>query len=128
MSFFRGWNDYKLGFGRADGEYWLGKVGPRGRGCPSAKSLLTRRRPPPPPGLQNLHLLTLKQKYELRVDLEDFENNTAYAKYVDFSISPNAVSAEEDGYTLYVAGFEDGGAGTPTSFFRGRGRGGGAIA
>jgi hypothetical protein len=63
-------------------------------------------------GLQNLHLLTLKQKYELRVDLEDFENNTAYAKYVDFSISPNAVSAEEDGYTLYVAGFEDGGAGT----------------
>lgn len=66
---------------------------------------------PPPPGLQNLHLLTLKQKYELRVDLEDFENNTAYAKYIDFSISPNAISAEEDGYTLYVAGFEDGGAG-----------------
>jgi len=54
VSFFRGWNDYKLGFGRADGEYWL--------------------------GLQNMHLLTLKQKYELRVDLEDFENNTAYAK------------------------------------------------
>uniref|UniRef100_A0A673VM66 Fibrinogen C-terminal domain-containing protein n=1 Tax=Suricata suricatta TaxID=37032 RepID=A0A673VM66_SURSU len=87
VSFFRGWNDYKLGFGRADGEYWL--------------------------GLQNLHLLTLKQKYELRVDLEDFENNTASAKYAEFSISPNAVSAEEDGYTLYVAGFEDGGAGTP---------------
>ncbi|XP_072677032.1 microfibril-associated glycoprotein 4 isoform X1 [Canis lupus baileyi] len=87
VSFFRGWNDYKLGFGRADGEYWL--------------------------GLQNLHLLTLKQKYELRVDLEDFENNTASAKYAEFSISPNAVSAEEDGYTLYVAGFEDGGAGIP---------------
>ena len=59
-----------------------------------------------------MHLLTLKQKYELRVDLEDFENNTAFAKYADFSISPNAVSAEEDGYTLYVSGFEDGGAGT----------------
>ncbi|XP_034503178.1 microfibril-associated glycoprotein 4 [Ailuropoda melanoleuca] len=89
VSFFRGWNDYKLGFGRADGEYWL--------------------------GLQNLHLLTLKQKYELRVDLEDFENNTAAAKYAEFSISPNAVSAEEDGYTLYVAGFEDGGAGIPAA-------------
>ncbi|XP_059937339.1 microfibril-associated glycoprotein 4 isoform X1 [Mesoplodon densirostris] len=86
VSFFRGWNDYKLGFGRADGEYWL--------------------------GLQNLHLLTLKQKYELRVDLEDFENNTAFAKYAEFSISPNAVSAEEDGYSLHVSGFEDGGAGT----------------
>lgn len=110
MSFFRGWSDYKLGFGRADGEYWLGKVGPRwAGGCPRARSLLTSC--PFSPGLQNLHLLTLKQKYELRVDLEDFENNTAYAKYVDFSISPNAVSAEEDGYTLYVAGFEDGGAG-----------------
>lgn len=45
------------------------------------------------------------------MDMEDFENNTAYAKYADFSISPNAISAEEDGYTLYVAGFEDGGAG-----------------
>uniref|UniRef100_A0A5F8GI20 Microfibril associated protein 4 n=1 Tax=Monodelphis domestica TaxID=13616 RepID=A0A5F8GI20_MONDO len=85
VSFFRGWNDYKLGFGRADGEYWL--------------------------GLQNLHLLTLKQKYELRVDLEDFENNTAYAKYTEFSISPNAINAEEDGYALYVTGFVDGGAG-----------------
>lgn len=94
VSFFRGWNDYKLGFGRADGEYWL--------------------------GLQNLHLLTLKQKYELRVDLEDFENNTAYAKYVDFSISPNAISAEEDGYTLYVAGFEDGGAGDSLSYHSGQ--------
>uniref|UniRef100_K7FGF4 Microfibril associated protein 4 n=1 Tax=Pelodiscus sinensis TaxID=13735 RepID=K7FGF4_PELSI len=23
VSFFRGWNDYRFGFGRADGEYWL---------------------------------------------------------------------------------------------------------
>ncbi|XP_065754147.1 microfibril-associated glycoprotein 4 [Phocoena phocoena] len=94
VSFFRGWNDYKLGFGRADGEYWL--------------------------GLQNLHLLTLKQKYELRVDLEDFENNTAFAKYNDFSISPNAVSAEEDGYSLHVSGFEDGGAGDSLSYHSGQ--------
>lgn len=96
-----------------------------GGGCPLANCWLTSCHPSL--GLQNLHLLTLKQKYELRVDLEDFENNTAYAKYVDFSISPNAVSAEEDGYTLYVAGFEDGGAGTPLSFFRGNGRGRGWV-
>lgn len=36
---------------------------------------------------------------KLRVDLEDFENNTAFAKY-DFSISPNAVSAGGDCHTL----------------------------
>uniref|UniRef100_A0A8C0XCH5 Fibrinogen C-terminal domain-containing protein n=1 Tax=Castor canadensis TaxID=51338 RepID=A0A8C0XCH5_CASCN len=118
VSFFRGWNDYKLGFGRADGEYWLGKAGPWEGDCPTARSLLTSYHLSL--GLQNLHLLTLKQKYELRVDLEDFENNTAYAKYVDFSISPNAVSAEEDGYTLYVAGFEDGGAGDSLSYHSGQ--------
>lgn len=120
VSFFRGWNDYKMGFGRADGEYWLGKAGPGQVGWvePLARAWLTCC---PSAGLQNLHLLTLKQKYELRVDLEDFENNTAYAKYADFSIAPNAVSAEEDGYSLYVAGFEDGGAGT---LLAGGGRGG----
>lgn len=63
------------------------------------------------PGLQNIHLLTLKHKYELRVELEDFENNTAFAKYSEFALSPNAISAEEDGYTLLVSGFTDGGAG-----------------
>lgn len=89
--------------------------GAPGQGCADRLPLL--------PGLQNLHLLTLKHKYELRVDLEDFENNTAFAKYHDFSISPNAVSAEEDGYTLYVADFEDGGAGTPGRPSRGGGRG-----
>ncbi|XP_026544738.1 microfibril-associated glycoprotein 4 [Notechis scutatus] len=94
ISFFRGWNDYKFGFGKADGEYWL--------------------------GLQNIYLLTLKQKYELRVELEDFENNTAFAKYADFSLSPNAISAEEDGYTLHVSGFTDGGAGDSLSYHSGQ--------
>nr|XP_012327517.1 microfibril-associated glycoprotein 4 isoform X1 [Aotus nancymaae] len=119
VSFFRGWNDYKLGFGRADGEYWLGKAGTRwAEGLLQGQILVSSC--PSSPGLQNMHLLTLKQKYELRVDLEDFENNTAYAKYADFSISPNAVSAEEDGYTLYVAGFEDGGAGDSLSYHSGQ--------
>ncbi|XP_029462738.1 microfibril-associated glycoprotein 4-like [Rhinatrema bivittatum] len=93
VAFFRGWNDYKLGFGRADGEYWL--------------------------GLQHIHLLTLKKTCELRVDLEDFENSTAFAKYAEFSLSPNAINAEEDGYTLYVDGFTDGGAGDSLSYHSG---------
>ena len=60
IDFYRDWEDYKLGFGFADGDYWL--------------------------GLQNLHLLTYTTRYELRVDLEDFTGNTVYAKYSSFQI------------------------------------------
>ncbi|KAM3654562.1 LOW QUALITY PROTEIN: microfibril-associated glycoprotein 4-like [Ammospiza maritima maritima] len=94
VSFFRGWNDYRAGFGRADGEYWL--------------------------GLQSLALLTLQGRYELRVELEDFENNSASATYGSFALSPTAVSADEDGYTLHVAGFVDGGAGDSLSYHNGQ--------
>ncbi|XP_078508697.1 microfibril-associated glycoprotein 4-like isoform X1 [Lissotriton helveticus] len=93
VSFIRNWSDYKLGFGRADGEYWL--------------------------GLHNIYLLTLKQKYELRVDLADFENGTASATYTEFAISPHAINAEEDGYMLHVDGFVDGGAGDALSYHSG---------
>ncbi|XP_048788825.1 microfibril-associated glycoprotein 4-like isoform X2 [Lagopus muta] len=94
VSFFRGWNDYRYGFGRADGEYWL--------------------------GLQTIHVLTLQGRYELRVELEDFENNTASATYGSFALSPNAISAEEDGYSLHVGGFVDGGAGDSLSYHHGQ--------
>uniref|UniRef100_A0A8C3UY04 Microfibril associated protein 4 n=1 Tax=Catharus ustulatus TaxID=91951 RepID=A0A8C3UY04_CATUS len=94
VSFFRGWNDYRAGFGRADGEYWL--------------------------GLQTLALLTLQARYELRVELEDFENNSAAATYGSFALSPTAISAEEDGYALHVAGFVDGGAGDSLSYHNGQ--------
>ncbi|XP_078509261.1 techylectin-5B-like [Lissotriton helveticus] len=85
LDFYRRWHDYRHGFGQADGEYWL--------------------------GLQYIHLLTLQRKYELRIDLEDFEGNTASASYAEFSVSPGAINAALDGYTLHVAGFRDGGAG-----------------
>ena len=60
VDFYREWEDYKLGFGYVNGDYWL--------------------------GLQNLHWLTSTATYELRVDLEDFTGNTVYAKYSKFHI------------------------------------------
>ncbi|XP_073346481.1 microfibril-associated glycoprotein 4-like [Pagrus major] len=80
VNFYRGWDQYKTGFGSAAGEYWL--------------------------GLENLFHLTLRKKYELLVDMEDFEGNTVFARYSSFSISP-----ESYGYRLHVSGFTDGGAG-----------------
>nr|XP_039260839.1 microfibril-associated glycoprotein 4-like [Styela clava] len=70
-NFYRGWNDYVNGFGEKDREMWL--------------------------GLETIHQLTKDGNYELRVDLEDFNGATVYAKYGSFSIS----SASEN-YTLLV--------------------------
>ncbi|KAL2086280.1 hypothetical protein ACEWY4_017339 [Coilia grayii] len=79
VNFYRPWQQYKEGFGNPSGEYWL--------------------------GLETLHLLTSHRKHELRVDMEDFEGNTGFAKYSTFSVGP-----EDDGYKLTVSGFTDGGA------------------
>uniref|UniRef100_A0A671NB10 Microfibril associated protein 4 n=1 Tax=Sinocyclocheilus anshuiensis TaxID=1608454 RepID=A0A671NB10_9TELE len=49
-------------------------------------------------------------EYKLRVDLEDFEGQKAYALYKSFS-----VDSEADGYKLHVSGFVDGGAGDSLS-------------
>ncbi|KAL2100034.1 hypothetical protein ACEWY4_004428 [Coilia grayii] len=46
-------------------------------------------------GLQNLFLLTAHKKYELRVDMEDFDGKKLFAKYSSFF-----VGSEGDGYRL----------------------------
>lgn len=92
MNFYRPWDEYKLGFGvdrRGAGEYWL--------------------------GLENLYYLTRNRKTELRVDMEDFEGNKAYARYTSFQVSP-----ECEGYKLRVSGFINrGGAGDSLSHHNG---------
>ncbi|XP_066466959.1 fibrinogen C domain-containing protein 1 [Tiliqua scincoides] len=55
VNFFRGWEAYRDGFGKLTGEHWL--------------------------GLKRIHSLTTQANYELRIDLEDFDNGTAYAHY-----------------------------------------------
>ncbi|XP_076116746.1 ficolin-2-like [Mytilus galloprovincialis] len=60
VDFYRGWNEYKAGFGNPSHEFWLGN--------------------------DNLHSLTSQNNFEMRIDLIDFDGNTAFAKYKVFSI------------------------------------------
>lgn len=56
-------------------------------------------------GNEHLHQITSQGKYKLRIDLQDFENNTKYANYNHFEVGD-----EKSGYKLTVAGY-DGNAG-----------------
>uniref|UniRef100_A0A452UWY2 Fibrinogen C domain containing 1 n=1 Tax=Ursus maritimus TaxID=29073 RepID=A0A452UWY2_URSMA len=79
VNFFRGWDAYRDGFGKLTGEHWL--------------------------GLRRIHALTTQATYELHVDLEDFDNSTAYARYGSFGVGLFSVDPEEDGYSLTVADY-----------------------
>lgn len=57
-------------------------------------------------GLDNLYYLTSSKKFEIRIDMEDFEGKKVFAKYSSFS-----VSNECSGFALKVSGFVNGGAG-----------------
>ena len=60
VDFYRGWTDYKNGFGNLNGEFWL--------------------------GLDKINRLT-NTKNRLRVDLEDTTGKTAYAEYNMFAVT-----------------------------------------
>lgn len=57
-------------------------------------------------GLENLFLLTMRKENELRVDMEDWDNEKAYAKYSSFS-----VDTESSGYKLHLGSFNGGWSG-----------------
>ncbi|CAL8239643.1 unnamed protein product, partial [Gadus morhua 'NCC'] len=59
INFYRGWEQYKTGFGQASSEYWL--------------------------GLENINRLT-ENSYKLRVDMEDFDGAKAFVEYSYFSV------------------------------------------
>ena len=61
VDFYRGWNDYKSGFGQLAAEFWLGN--------------------------DKIHRLTASRPSSLRVELEDWNGVRAYAKYGRFNIS-----------------------------------------
>jgi ficolin len=74
IDFYRNWTEYKYSFGNLNGEFWLGN--------------------------EYLSLLTAGGEHELRIELEDFDGNSVYAKYRKFKIYP-----EEDNYKLEVSGY-----------------------
>ncbi|XP_053719643.1 angiopoietin-2-like isoform X2 [Synchiropus splendidus] len=74
LSFNRGWSEYRDGFGEPHGEHWLGN--------------------------QQLHQLTSKGRYGLRIDMEDWSNAHKHALYRSFSIED-----EENRFRLHVSGF-----------------------
>ena len=60
MNFDFFYNGYKNGFGNLEGEFWL--------------------------GLNKIHRLTSSGQFVLRVELEDWDGNTAFAEYDKFVI------------------------------------------
>ena len=60
VDFYLYWSDYKHGFANLSGEFWLGN--------------------------DTIHRLTSDNNKGLRVDLEDFEGNTAYVEYSMFGV------------------------------------------
>ena len=74
VNFYLNWSDYKHGFGNLNGEFWL--------------------------GLDKIYRLTSDNNNMLRVDLEDFEGNTAYAEYSMFG-----VMSENDKFKLNLGSY-----------------------
>ncbi|XP_038062039.1 ficolin-3-like [Patiria miniata] len=72
VNFFLNWAYYQAGFGYLSGEFWLGN--------------------------EALHILTETGQWQLRVDLGDWEGNTAWAEYGEFRVTG-------DKYTLHVGSY-----------------------
>ncbi|KAH8398561.1 hypothetical protein KR215_005981 [Drosophila sulfurigaster] len=59
-NFYRNWSDYRNGFGKLQGEFFI--------------------------GLEALHQMTTSERFELRIELMDFHNHVRYAYYDNFII------------------------------------------
>ncbi|XP_030246083.1 ficolin-1-like [Drosophila navojoa] len=79
-NFNRNWKEYKKGFGNPLHEYFI--------------------------GLDYIYLITQSQPHELYIHMEDFNNETRYARYSNFLIG-----SEEESYVLEKLGNYSGNAG-----------------
>ncbi|PIK36828.1 putative fibrinogen C domain-containing protein 1 [Apostichopus japonicus] len=64
VDFYRGWSDYKNGFGNKNHDHWLGN--------------------------KYIHSMTNQKTYQLRIDLRDSVSSSYYAVYSNFSTNNEA--------------------------------------
>ena len=74
VDFYRNWDEYVAGFGDLSGNLWA--------------------------GLEKVHAMTTAYDTELLVNMESFENESAYAQYSSFSVGDAS-----SGYTMTVSGY-----------------------
>ncbi|XP_065943842.1 uncharacterized protein [Magallana gigas] len=79
--FYRTWMEYKNGFGNLRSEFWLGN--------------------------EKLHHLLSQGTYEMRMDMEDFDNQIRFVKYTSFNVGD-----ESSKYTVTLSGFSGNDGGT----------------
>ncbi|CAL4092926.1 unnamed protein product [Meganyctiphanes norvegica] len=88
VHFNRKWNNYRDGFGNPKGEHWL--------------------------GLESLHWITQRSPQLLRIDLEDWDGNQAWAEYKGLWIE-----TETSKYALHIGDY-DGNAGDCLQYHNGQ--------
>ena len=74
VDFYRPWADYAAGFGDLDGNLWM--------------------------GLDYMHRITSAKNYKVKVSMEAFNGDTAYAVYETFAVGDSASE-----YILTIAGY-----------------------
>ncbi|XP_063410799.1 microfibril-associated glycoprotein 4-like [Mytilus trossulus] len=74
VDFYKDWSEYKSGFGNVKLDHWIGN--------------------------DNIHYVSSDGAHELRVELEDWNGQTAYAEYSTFSVGD-----ESSKYVLTVSGY-----------------------
>ncbi|XP_040260823.1 ficolin-2-like [Bufo bufo] len=88
VEFQRDWASFKMGFGSHLSEFWLGN--------------------------DNIYKITSSGKWELRIDLQDFDSVNYFAKYSSFKIM-----GETEKYKLVLGDFTSGNAGDSLSYQNG---------